>query len=99
MGLYAAAGFGLIAAKKPITKADLLLVIVALLVTILSALTIQAPQVSFYFLVTLWGLGAGAIELFATRPLGFKTRPGQERFLSGMFSILIGFCLSRRLTW
>jgi hypothetical protein len=91
MGLYAAAGFGLIAAKKQVTKADMLLMVVALLVTMISALTIQVPQLSFYFLVTLWGLGAGAIELFATRPLGFKTRVGQERFLSGMFSILIGF--------
>jgi uncharacterized membrane protein YwzB len=91
MGLYAVAGFCLIAAKKAITKADLLLIIVALLITVLSSFTIQIPELSFYFLVTLWGLGAGAIELFATRPLGFKTRVGQERFLSGMFSILIGF--------
>lgn len=91
MGLYAVAGFSLIAAKKAITKADLLLIIVALLITVLSSFTIQIPELSFYFLVTLWGLGAGAIELFATRPLGFKTRVGQERFLSGMFSILIGF--------
>lgn len=91
MGLYAAAGFWLIAAKKKITKADTLLIFVALLITALSSFTIQIPELSLYFLVTLWGLGAGAIELFATRPLGFKTRPGQERFLSGMFSILIGF--------
>lgn len=91
MGLYAVAGFSLIASKREITKADLLLIIVALLITILSAATIQVPELSFYFLVTLWGLGAGAIELFATRPLGFKTRVGQERFLSGMFSVLLGF--------
>ena len=89
-GLYALSAFLLVASKRAITKADLLLAILAFGVTIGAFVTISIPQVSLYFLVTLWGLGAGAIELFAMRPLGFRTRAGQERFLSGMFSIAIG---------
>jgi len=92
-GALAIAGLVLIAAKKEIARADLLLVILAFLVTIASFITISAPEASLYFLVSLWGMGSGAIELFAMRPLGFKTRAGQERFLSGMFSVAIGALL------
>jgi hypothetical protein len=93
MGGLAIAGFVLIALKKEIARADLMLVILAFLVTIGSFFTISAPELSLYFLVSLWGMGAGAIELFSMRPLGFRTRAGQERFLSGLFSVAIGALL------
>ena len=92
-GALSIAGFLMIAAKREIARADLMLVILAFLVTIGSFFTISAPELSLYFLVSLWGMGAGAIELFAMRPLGFKTRAGQERFLSGLFSVAIGALL------
>jgi hypothetical protein len=93
LGGLAVAGFVLIALKKEIARADLMLVILAFLVTVGSFFTISASEASLYFLVSLWGMGAGAIELFAMRPLGFKTRAGQERFLSGLFSVAIGALL------
>lgn len=92
-GLMAIAGLVMIAAKKEIARADLMLVILAFLVTVGSFFTISSPETSLYFLISLWGMGAGAIELFAIRPHGFKSRAGQERFLSGIFSVAIGALL------
>lgn len=89
-GLFALAGLILIASKREISRADLLLVLLAFSVTAGAFFTLSIPQASLYFLVSLWGLGAGAIELFAAKSLGFRTRSGQERGLSGGFSLVIG---------
>lgn len=92
-GGFAVATFGLIAAQRRVYKADLMLAIIGLLVTLLALLTIQAAQLMFFSLVTLWGLSAAFVEVFAARDLGFRTRGGKDRLISALASVAIGALL------
>ena len=92
-GLLAVAVFSLIALRKSVYKADLMLAIVGFLVTLLALLTISSAELMFYSLVTLWGLSSAFIEVFAAKDLGFRTRAGKDRLISSFLSIAIGILL------
>lgn len=92
-GLFAIAVFGLIAFKKSVYKADLMLGIIGFLVTLLALLTIGSAQLMFFSLVTLWGLASAFVEVFAAKDLGFRSRAGKDRMISAFFSLAIGILL------
>jgi hypothetical protein len=80
---------------KGLTSIDHLpLTIVALIVGVLAFLIPsgdpQAEQLAFIYLVTGWGLVAGAFELYLARREGFATRQGKDALLNASFGLLLG---------
>ena len=92
-GLLAVLVFSLIAVRKAVYKADLMLGIIGFLVTLLALLTIGSAELMFFSLVTLWGLSAGFVEVFAAKDLGFGSREGKDRLISALLSVAIGILL------
>jgi uncharacterized membrane protein HdeD (DUF308 family) len=71
----------------PLTLAALILGLAALLVP---ASEPNASALVFVYLVTGWGLIAGAFEMYLARRSGFATRFGKDSLISASLSLLIG---------
>jgi hypothetical protein len=71
----------------PLTLAALILGLAALLAP---ASDPKASALVFAYLVTGWGLIAGAFEMYLARRSGFATRFGKDSLISASLSLLIG---------
>ena len=71
----------------PLTLAALLVGTAALLVP---ATDPEASALVFVYLVTGWGLIAGAFEMYLARRSGFATRFGKDSLISASLSLLVG---------
>ena len=71
----------------PLTLAALIVGLAALLVP---ATDPEAPALVFVYLVTGWGLIAGAFEMYLARRSGFATRFGKDSLISASLSLLVG---------
>ena len=71
----------------PLTLAALVVGLAALLVP---ASDPEASALVFVYLVTGWGLIAGAFEMYLARRSGFATRFGKDSLISASLSLLIG---------
>ena len=71
----------------PLTLAALIVGLVALLVP---ASDPEASALVFVYLVTGWGLIAGAFEMYLARRAGFATRFGKDSLISASLSLLVG---------
>jgi hypothetical protein len=71
----------------PLTLAALIVGLAALLVP---ASDPRASALIFVYLVTGWGLIAGAFEMYLARRSGFATRFGKDSLISASLSLLVG---------
>ena len=71
----------------PLTLAAMIIGLAALLVP---ATDPEASALVFVYLVTGWGLIAGAFEMYLARRSGFATRLGKDSLISASLSLLVG---------
>ena len=71
----------------PLTLASLIVGTAAILVP---ATDPEAAALVFVYLVTGWGLIAGAFEMYLARRSGFATRFGKDSLISASLSLLVG---------
>ena len=71
----------------PLTLAAMIIGLAALLVP---ATDPEASALVFVYLVTGWGLIAGAFEMYLARRSGFATRFGKDSLISASLSLLVG---------
>jgi hypothetical protein len=71
----------------PLTLAALIVGLAALLVP---ATDPEASGLVFVYLVTGWGLIAGAFEMYLARRAGFANRFGKDSLISASLSLLVG---------
>jgi hypothetical protein len=71
----------------PLTLAALVVGLAALLVP---ASDPEASALVFVYLVTGWGLIAGAFEMYLARRSGFATRFGKDSLISASLSLIVG---------
>ena len=71
----------------PLTLAAMIVGLAALLVP---ASDPEASALVFVYLVTGWGLIAGAFEMYLGRRAGFATRFGKDSLISASLSLLVG---------
>jgi hypothetical protein len=85
-------GKGLVAIEAmPLTVVSLLIGVFSLMALSLNSnLTIDAAQTAFIGLVTVWGLVAGAFEMYLARRASFKTTNGREYLMSAILSAVLG---------
>jgi hypothetical protein len=65
-------------------------VIVGLAALLVPATDPEASALVFVYLVTGWGLIAGAFEMYLARRSGFATRFGKDSLISASLSLLVG---------
>ena len=81
-------GKGLVSLENfPLTLTALIVGLAALLVP---ASDPEASALVFVYLVTGWGLIAGAFEMYLARRSGFATRFGKDSLISASLSLLVG---------
>ncbi len=85
-------GKGLVAIEAmPLTVVSLLIGVFSLMALSLNSnLSIDAAQTAFIGLVTVWGLVAGAFEMYLARRASFKTTNGREYLMSAILSAVLG---------
>lgn len=85
-------GKGLVAIEAmPLTVVSLLIGVFSLMALSLdSDLSKDAAQTAFIGLVTVWGLVAGAFEMYLARRASFKTTNGREYLMSAILSAVLG---------
>ena len=71
----------------PLTLAAMVVGLAALLVPVTDP---EASALVFVYLVTGWGLIAGAFEMYLARRAGFATRFGKDSLISASLSLLVG---------
>jgi hypothetical protein len=64
--------------------------IVGLAALLVPATDPDASALVFVYLVTGWGLIAGAFEMYLARRAGFATRFGKDSLISASLSLLVG---------
>lgn len=85
-------GRGLVAIEAmPLTVVSLLIGVFSLMALSLdSNLSTASAQTAFIGLVTVWGLVAGAFEMYLARRASFKTTNGREYLMSAILSAVLG---------
>ncbi len=85
-------GRGLVAIEAmPLTVVSLLIGVFSLMALSLdSNLSTDGAQTAFIGLVTVWGLVAGAFEMYLARRASFKTTSGREYLMSAILSAVLG---------
>ena len=75
----------------PLTVVSLLIGVFSLMALSLdSNLSTDGAQTAFIGLVTVWGLVAGAFEMYLARRASFKTTSGREYLMSAILSAVLG---------
>lgn len=85
-------GKGLVAIEAmPLTVVSLLIGVFSLMALSPDGnLSSEAAQTAFIGLVTVWGLVAGAFEMYLARRASFKTTNGREYLMSAILSTVLG---------